>query len=103
MIEDGAHPIIFCRFIPTAEYLAEQLRRKLPDVEVDVVTGNLCPRRSPRSGCCGSGRPFQTRLDPPPARGWTPPEVAIPPPPTEAPFALEMVDSRPQSGLFDLE
>jgi superfamily II DNA or RNA helicase len=43
MIEDGAHPIIFCRFIPTAEYLAEQLRRKLRGVEVDVVTGNLPP------------------------------------------------------------
>ena len=52
----------------------------------------------------GSGRPFQTRLESPPARGWTPPEVAIPPPPPiEAPFALEMVDSRPQPGLFDPE
>ena len=51
----------------------------------------------------GSGHLFQTRLDPPPARGWTPPEVAIPPLLTEAPFALEMVDSRPQLGLFDPE
>jgi hypothetical protein len=43
MIAGGAHPIIFCRFIPTAEYLAEELRRRLRGVEVAAVTGNLPP------------------------------------------------------------
>ena len=43
MIAGGAHPIIFCRFIPTAEYLAEELRRRLRGVEVVAVTGNLPP------------------------------------------------------------
>ncbi|WP_058307350.1 helicase-related protein [Gracilibacillus massiliensis] len=44
LISEGYNPIIFCRFIPTAEYLAEQLRKKLPKkVNVTAVTGNLPP------------------------------------------------------------
>lgn len=44
LIEEGYKPIIFCRFIPTAEYLAEQLRKKLPKkTDVIAVTGNLPP------------------------------------------------------------
>ncbi len=40
----GFNPIIFCRFIPTAEYVAEALRKALPgDVEVQAVTGTLPP------------------------------------------------------------
>lgn len=41
-IDDGYSPIVFCRFIPTAEYVAEELRQRLPkDVEVACVTGML--------------------------------------------------------------
>lgn len=44
LIEEGYKPIIFCRFIPTAEYLAEQLRKKLPKkTDIIAVTGNLPP------------------------------------------------------------
>ncbi|MER3411718.1 MAG: ATP-dependent helicase, partial [Thermoleophilia bacterium] len=44
IVEDGFHPIVFCRFIATADYLAEHLRRFLPaDVEVASVTGLLPP------------------------------------------------------------
>jgi superfamily II DNA or RNA helicase len=44
MINDGYNPIVFCRFIPTAEYVAEQLRGRLPKgVEVTAVTGILPP------------------------------------------------------------
>jgi hypothetical protein len=44
MLKDGYHPILFCRFIPTAEYVAEALREKLPKkVEVVAVTGTLPP------------------------------------------------------------
>ena len=44
LLADGFAPIVFCRFIPTAEYLAEELRRALPkDVEVAAVTGTLPP------------------------------------------------------------
>jgi superfamily II DNA or RNA helicase len=42
LLKDGYNPIVFCRFIPTAEYVAEQLRKALPaDVAVAAVTGTL--------------------------------------------------------------
>jgi superfamily II DNA or RNA helicase len=44
LLKDGYHPIVFCRFIPTAEYVAQELRKSLPkDVEVVAVTGQLPP------------------------------------------------------------
>ncbi len=42
-IREGFNPIIFCRFIHTAEYVAEELRKKLRGVEVVAVTGALPP------------------------------------------------------------
>jgi superfamily II DNA or RNA helicase len=42
MLADGYQPIVFCRFIQTAEYVAEALRTKLPKtVAVEAVTGNV--------------------------------------------------------------
>ncbi len=45
LLKDGYRPIVFCRFIPTAEYVASELRARLqlPDVEVSAVTGMLPP------------------------------------------------------------
>ena len=44
LLEEGFSPILFCRFIPTADYLAEQLRKSLgKDVEVASVTGTMPP------------------------------------------------------------
>jgi superfamily II DNA or RNA helicase len=43
LLKDGYRPIIFCRFIPTAEYVADALRQKLRGVEVAAVTGSLPP------------------------------------------------------------
>ena len=44
LLDDGFQPILFCRFIPTAEYVAEHLRAALPKgVEVAAVTGTLTP------------------------------------------------------------
>jgi superfamily II DNA or RNA helicase len=44
LIADGFNPIVFCRFIPTAEYVAEELRAALPTrVAVEAVTGLLPP------------------------------------------------------------
>ncbi|MGI8970917.1 MAG: helicase-related protein [Dehalococcoidia bacterium] len=44
LVKDGYRPILFCRFIPTAEYVAAALRERLPkDVEVQAVTGLLPP------------------------------------------------------------
>ena len=41
LLADGFRPIVFCRFIPTAEYLADELRRRLKGIEVQAVTGLL--------------------------------------------------------------
>jgi superfamily II DNA or RNA helicase len=43
LVEDGHHPIVFCRFILTAEYLAEALRDHLKraGVHVEAITGNI--------------------------------------------------------------
>ena len=44
LVKDGYSPILFCRFIPTAEYLAKALRDALPNtVQVDAITGLLPP------------------------------------------------------------
>ena len=40
LLRDNYSPIIFCRYIPTAEYLAEELRRRLGEnIEIAAVTG----------------------------------------------------------------
>ncbi|MHB1462504.1 MAG: helicase-related protein [Armatimonadota bacterium] len=44
LVKDGFNPIVFCRFIPTAEYVAEALRKALSNnIEVAAVTGILPP------------------------------------------------------------
>lgn len=46
LIDEGFHPIVFCRFIDTADYVAAELRERLPKklaVEVEAVTGRLPP------------------------------------------------------------
>jgi superfamily II DNA or RNA helicase len=44
LVDDGYRPIVFCRFIPTAEYVAEALRGALrKGVDVAAVTGTLPP------------------------------------------------------------
>lgn len=44
LIKAGFHPIVFCRFVDTAEYVARQLRELLPSkVRVESVTGLLPP------------------------------------------------------------
>lgn len=44
LVKDGFQPILFCRFIPTAEYVAQALRERLPKgVQVDAITGLLPP------------------------------------------------------------
>jgi superfamily II DNA or RNA helicase len=44
LLADGYHPILFCRYIPTAEYVADHLRDALKGpVRVEAVTGTLPP------------------------------------------------------------
>jgi SNF2 family DNA or RNA helicase len=44
LIRDEHNPIVFCRFIDTAEYLAAALRRAISNVAVESVTGLLPPK-----------------------------------------------------------
>ena len=46
LLDEGYCPIIFCRYIPTADYLAEHLGSalsKVKDLRIDAVTGTLPP------------------------------------------------------------
>ncbi|WP_328312092.1 DEAD/DEAH box helicase [Streptomyces sp. NBC_00442] len=46
LLKDGYHPIVFCRYIPTAEYVAEHLEKKLGSkTVVRAVTGTLSPQQ----------------------------------------------------------
>ncbi|WP_255632355.1 DEAD/DEAH box helicase [Amycolatopsis sp. TNS106] len=46
LLADGYHPIVFCRYIPTAEYVAEHLEGKLGrKTVVRAVTGTLSPQQ----------------------------------------------------------
>ncbi len=41
LLRAGFHPIVWCRYIATAEYVAEGLQRALPGVRVIAVSGRL--------------------------------------------------------------
>ena len=44
LLKEGFQPVVFCRFIDTAEYVARQLREALPKhMRIDSVTGQLPP------------------------------------------------------------
>ena len=43
LLKDGFHPVVFCRFIDTADYVARHLRKVLRAARVEVVTGRLPP------------------------------------------------------------
>ena len=43
LLQEGAKPVIFCRFIATAEALGEEIRRAWPKAGIAVVTGRLTP------------------------------------------------------------
>lgn len=43
LVKEGFQPVVFCRYIATAHYLADFLRTKFKDVTVKSVTGELTP------------------------------------------------------------
>jgi len=43
LLNEGFKPIIFCRFIQTAEYVAAELRDRLKKVEITCITSQLAP------------------------------------------------------------
>ena len=48
LVRDGYRPIVFCRFIPTAEYVAAALRSELPRGTVSSRSQVCCPQTSVR-------------------------------------------------------
>lgn len=47
LISAGANPVVFCRFIATAEHVARTLRKVFPKLRIESVTGEL-PSDDPR-------------------------------------------------------
>src|SRR6266404_1940424 len=43
LIADGANPVVFCRFIATADHVAAGLRKAFPKLRIETVTGALTP------------------------------------------------------------
>ncbi len=100
LLDDGYNPILFCRFIPTAEYVAEELRKAFVGAyprgrpEVAAVTGILPPADREarvealgkhRAPCAGGYRLFERGHQPAAAlrrRGALRPELEPDPPRT---------------------
>ena len=60
LLKDGFHPVVFCRFIDTAEYVARHLGKVLRAARVEVVTGRLPPaeREDRIASLAGDGGAF---------------------------------------------
>jgi superfamily II DNA or RNA helicase len=43
LVADKANPVVFCRFIATAEHVSAGLRKAFPKLRVEAVTGELTP------------------------------------------------------------
>nr|WP_292267370.1 DEAD/DEAH box helicase [Marivita sp.] len=43
LIKDGANPVVFCRYLATAEHVKQGLRKAFPKLHVQAVTGELTP------------------------------------------------------------
>lgn len=43
LLKAGFHPVIFCRYIATAHYIAKQLQGEFPNVLIEAVTGEYTP------------------------------------------------------------
>lgn len=43
LIKSGANPVVFCRYLATAEHIKSALRRAFPKVIIESVTGELTP------------------------------------------------------------
>jgi len=43
LLAEGYSPVIFCRYIATAHYVAEHLRKQFPSITIEAVTGEYTP------------------------------------------------------------
>lgn len=60
ILKEGAKPVIFCRFIATAEALGQTLRAIFPKAAIAVVTGTLPPDE--RRSRVDALEPFENRI-----------------------------------------
>ena len=61
LIQEGANPVVFCRFISTAEHVAAELRKSFPKLRIEAVTGALTPEER-RARVDGMGEAGQRLL-----------------------------------------
>lgn len=45
LVKDGYHPVVFCRYIATAHYVAEHLKVAFPKTTIEAITGELTPEQ----------------------------------------------------------
>lgn len=43
LLKDGANPVVFCRYLATADHVRDGLRKAFPKVNIESVTGVLTP------------------------------------------------------------
>lgn len=43
LLDEGVNPVVFCRFIATADHVATSLRKAFPKLRIEAVTGALTP------------------------------------------------------------
>lgn len=62
LLKDGFAPVVFCRYVATAQYVAAELKKHFPSTLIEAVTGELAPderrERVDRMGDddCSNGR-----------------------------------------------
>jgi superfamily II DNA or RNA helicase len=60
LLDDGFNPIVFCRYIPTADYVATELAKRFPKVGVRSVSGRI--PSSERAAIVDELAPFNQRV-----------------------------------------
>jgi superfamily II DNA or RNA helicase len=61
LVAEGGNPVVFCRFIATAEHVAEGLRKAFPKLRIEAVTGEL-PAEDRRTRVEAMGQALQRLL-----------------------------------------
>lgn len=44
LLKDGFKPVVFCRYVATAHYVASHLAKEFPEATIDAVTGEYSPK-----------------------------------------------------------
>lgn len=60
LLADGYNPIVFCRYIPTADYIGNELAKKFPKIGVRAVSGKV--PASERAEIVAELEPYEQRV-----------------------------------------